>query len=809
MMRWNRAFYLAAEAALLVVLSGFSFGQSSAAKRITAPVNDSDVALLPGSVHPRTSRAVDQGAVPSSMPLERMAMFFQPSKAQQQDLQKLLADQQDPASPNYHKWLTPEEYGARFGMNPSDLAKISQWLQARGFQNISVSRGLTSIEFDGTAGQVQAAFHTSIHRFVSNGATHYANTVNPSLPSAFAGMVSGITSLNDFRPKPKVVPHLTSNISGNHFLAPGDVATIYNIKSLYNSGLDGTGQSIAVVGQTSLTATDDGTHADIDRFRSLGNLPAINLQQVKVGSVKYNANDVDEANLDLEWSGAIAPKATIIFVYSNNALFTSLPDIVNNNRAPVISISYGSCEADFNSSDISTLVNITQQANAQGQTIIAASGDSGAADCDTSIATHGLAVDVPASLQNVTGMGGTYFSADSAASFSCNPTGSTNCTAVDTQYWKGSNSLTDANATALSYIGESVWNDSTNSTLVAGGGGVSKKIAKPSWQTGAGVPNDGQRDVPDISLSSSPSHDGYLICSQGGCQNGYRTGTCNTVNDPGCVFDVIGGTSAASPVFAGVVALMNQQLNTRLGNVNPTLYSLAASAPTAFHDITSGDNKVPCQQGTTDCPNGGTIGYSAAAGYDLASGLGSVDVGALASAWNGTITPDFTVAASPTTLSLTRGAKGTSTISVAAVGNFSSSVNLTCSVSASLGATTCSLSPTSITPGQTSTLTVTATSSAALHGLPFPGRPWGMEMSFGVVAAFCSLPLGRGSRKRLLRTLLSAALLLALVVGMVACGGGGSSSGGGNSVSPLSGTVTVQATSGNLTHNVTLPVTIN
>jgi subtilase family serine protease len=800
-MRREWAYFFAA-GLLLFFLSGFSFGQSTA-KRISVPVNDSDRALLPGGVHPRTSRSADQGGVPAGMPLQRMAIFFNLTPAQKQDLQKLLSEQQDPTSPNYHKWLTPEQYADRFGVNAADLAKITAWLQSHGFRDVSASRSRTSIEFDGTAAQVQSAFRTSIHYFVQNGKTHYANTVSPSLPSAFAEMVSGITSLNDFRPHPMSIAHFTSNVSGKHFLAPGDIGTIYNVKSLYDVGIDGSGQAIAVVGQTPLTQTDDGTHADIDTFRSLGkNLPPINLQQVKVGTVSFSKGDVDEANLDLEWTGAMAPKAAIIFVYSSNALFTSLPDIVNNNRAPVISISYGSCEGDFGASDISTLVNITQQANAQGQSIIAASGDSGATDCDGSasspatIATHGLAVDVPSSLQNVTGMGGTQFNGDASA---CPPNDvCPNGTAPDTQYWKGSSSKSDTSASALSYIPETVWNSTSPSGIAAGGGGVSKLISKPSWQTGSGVPQDGQRDVPDISLTSSPDHDGYLICSQGSCVNGYRRSD-DTLN-------VIGGTSAASPVFSGVVALMVQQLNTRLGNMNPTLYSLAGSASSAFHDITTGDNKVPCQKGSTDCPNGGTIGYSAAPGYDLASGLGTVDVGALVSAWSGSITPDFKISASPASLSLTRGANGSATISIAAVGNLSGTVALSCAVSSSLGTTTCAVNPNNVTPGQNATLTVTATSSAALKRTPFP---WGFEMSFAIAALF-SIPYGRSrSNSRAMRKAILTFLALVLVIGMVACGGGGGSNSNGNSVATLTGSVTVQATSGSLNHSVTIPVTIN
>jgi subtilase family serine protease len=735
-----------------------------------------------------------------------MAIFFNPSAAQQQQLQQLLADQQNPASPNYHKWLTPEQYGERFGMAQADLATVSAWLQAHGFQNVSTSRSRTSIEFDGTAAHVQAAFRTPMHRFLLNGKTHYANTAEPSLPSAFAGSVAGITSLNDFRPRPMSVAHYTSSISGKHFLAPGDVGVIYNVKSLYDSGIDGSGQTIAVVGQTPLTQNDDGTHADIDTFRSLASLPAINLQQINLDNVKYSSADVDEANLDIEWTGAIAPKAQIIFVYSSNALFTSLPDIVNNNRAPVISVSYGSCEADYAASDIKTLTNITQQANAQGQTVVVASGDSGAADCDgtaakpATVATHGLAVDVPAALQNVTAMGGTQFSGDASA---CPPNDTcSNGVAPDTPYWKGSNSKTDNSPSALSYIPEVVWNSTSATAIAAGGGGLSKQVSRSSWQPAAdfqatanptslsmsrggsaqvtlSITDSGQRAVPDISLTSSPDHDGYLICSQGSCVNGYRRAD-DTLN-------VIGGTSAASPVFSGVVVLMNQKFGSRQGNVNPTLYALAPSSPSAFHDITSGNNKVPCTMGTTDCPNGGTIGYSAGTGYDLASGLGSIDVGGLVAAWQNSTTPPST--------------------------QFPGTITFSCSVSSSLGTTTCSVSPSSVSTGQNATATITATSSSGLGKAPLPWGRWSLEAAFGV-AALCFVPTRRNPRpgRKILNRIAFLALML-LLPGLVSCGGGGgggnSNSNGGNTSMPLSGSVTVTATSSSLNHSITIPVTIN
>jgi subtilase family serine protease len=596
------------------------------------------------------------------------------------------------------------------------------------------------------------------------------------------------------------------------------MGTLYNINSLYNSGIKGDGQSIAVVGQTLLTQADDGTHVDIDRFRSLAGLPAINLTFKKTGTPTYSAADVDEANLDLEWSGAIAPNAQIFFVYSENALFTSLPYIVNNNLAPVISISYGNCEANFDASSITVLTNVLTQANTQGQTITAASGDNGAADCDGTMppATMGLAVDVPASTVYVTGMGGTEFTGDGAGTVKCDSSGQNCVAASDPPYWNGSSSVTDTSPTALEYIPETTWNDTDSTGIAATGGGVSKLFTKPTWQTGAGVPADGQRDVPDISLTSSPNHDGYLICSQGSCVNGYRAGSCVLGTDPGCVLDVIGGTSVGSPVFSGIVALLNQKLGMRLGNVNPMLYSLAAGAPTAFHDITTGNNMVPCQAGSKDCGASGMIGYSAGAGYDQVTGLGSFDAGALTAAWVGGTGGDFTLSANPASLSITHGTSGASTVTVAVAGGFSGTVTLSCTVTSSLGATTCSLNPTSVGPGQNSTLTVVATNSAALHRNGLPG-PLGIDLSFGF-AAVCFIPFGagrkivffgqRGRRTAILRNIMLSVIGLALVMGMFACGGGGSNN-NNNNFTPLNGTVTVTGVSGSLNHTVSIPVTIN
>ena len=619
----------------LAWLLTFSAGQALA-DRIPQTISDAASWRMQGNVNPRVQPELDRGPASGALKLQGMRLVFQLTPEHQKSLDTLLQQQLDPASANYHRWLTPEEYATRFGLSQADVSRIAGWLHRQGFSNIIPARSRTWIGFSGTAAQVASALHTTIHQYLdsASGEMHYANATEPSLPGAFRGVVAAISGLNDYRPRPRSVirhvqPHFTSDLSGNHYLAPDDFATIYDVQGLYSSGINGTGQAIAIMGQSDLSK-DSGHHNqyDVVTFRSVSKLPVADLQVILVpgdadpGIVK---DDVGEANLDVEWSGAVARNAKLIYVNSSNA-FDSLQYAVDQNLAPVISLSYGDCEANFSSTEINTITHMSQQANTQGQTIVAAAGDSGAADCDITTdpnnpvksATHGYAVDVPASFPYVTGMGGTEFSEG-------DDTGAT-------QYWSGANNSN--NGSALSYIPETAWNDTAaDGSLATGGGGVSTLFTKPSWQTGAGVPSDGQRDVPDISLSSSADHDGYLICSQSSCVNGYRQSN----ND----LSVIGGTSVAAPTFAGLVTLLVQQTNERQGNVNPLLYGLVASASNAFHDITTGNNMVPCTPGSKDCPASGMIGYDAGPGYDLATGLGSVDAGALAAAWNGPTNPDF------------------------------------------------------------------------------------------------------------------------------------------------------------------------
>ncbi|MES1257076.1 MAG: Ig-like domain repeat protein, partial [Acidobacteriota bacterium] len=401
-------------------------------------------------------------------------------------------------------------------------------------------------------------------------------------------------------------PNLTSG--SFHYLAPDDLATIYYMGQLYAAGIDGTGQKIAVIGRTDIDL------ADLRAFRTRFGLPPNDPQVVLYGPAPgISPNDLVEADLDLEWAGAVARNATVIYVNSRS-VNTSAQYAVDQNLAPVLTMSYGACE--ITGSD--TLRSVAQQASAQGITWAIASGDSGAATCDRSSPTpqaaKGATVSYPASIPEVTAVGGTQFDDEAG------------------QWWSAGNS--SSRASALSYIPEKVWNQSiANNAIEGGGGGASALFVKPAWQIGPGVPNDGRRNLPDVSFASA-THDGYEIVSGG-------------------LVWIIGGTSAASPVFAGVVALLNHSLAKAdpttpagLGNINPALYRLAQSTTDVFHDITVGDNSVACVQGSPDCVDG-RVGYPATPGYDLATGLGSLDVAHFVKEWNTGTSSTTSVSATP------------------------------------------------------------------------------------------------------------------------------------------------------------------
>jgi|HubBroStandDraft_4_1064222.scaffolds.fasta_scaffold02415_6 subtilase family serine protease len=707
---------------LLVLFSSHALGQTAQQNRIVRPVDNRSVVRLQGMLPPRARTEFDQGPVSPTLPMQRMTLFFEPTAEQQAALDQLLAEQQDPASANYHKWLTPEEFADRFGISSQDVNVLAAWLRSQGFTVDETARSRTWIAFSGIAAQVNAAFQTSMHNYLVDGKMHYAAATEPSVPAAFAGVVTGIGALHNFAPHARSVqakPRLTSSLTGNHFIVPGDFATIYDLQALYDGGINGSGQTIAIMGQTDLTTDSNpgrnGTPGavvngqqqqyDVVTFRNLAGLPALTASTFQTVLVTGSTDpgvvtaDANEANLDVEWSGAVAPNANLVYVINNpttsNGAFGALEWAVSNVKANIFSISYGECEPQVSATDKSQLTMAAAQASAQGQTIVVPSGDSGAADCDSnSPATQGLAVDFPSSIPTVTAVGGTEFSADTANSG--NPS-------VPTAYWAGSTS--DATASALAYIPETAWNDFTITTpsLSSGGGGVSTFFPQPTWQTGLGLPAG--RNVPDISFTASAEHDGYLVCSQSSCVTGYRDATTS--------FNVIGGTSAPTPSFAGIVALINQKLGAAQGNINPTLYAQAASAPWAFHDITTGNNMVACTTGT-GCTNG-TLGYSAGPGYDLVTGLGSLDVGTLVNALTGV--SDFSVTPSPNSLTLSTNGSGSVTLNL--LGTIGSNITFTCAPVAPLTATTCTAPSPVTTNGGTavsSTLSISTTSGYSETG---------------------------------------------------------------------------------------------
>jgi len=592
-------------------------------------------------MQPHARAQFDAGRMPADARLNGVSILFNRSTTQQADLEALIAAQQSPTSPLYHQWLTPEQFAARFGMAQSDIDKVQTWLQQQGFSVDSVARGKSLIRFSGTVNQIEQAFRTEMHYYNGNGQQHYAPSTALSVPAAIAPTIESVGNLSDFRPKPmhtslRTRPDFTSSISGSVFFAPGDIATVYDVNPLFSGGINGAGQSIAVVGQSAVTVSD------IENFQNAAGLavkdPTLVLVPGTGSSTVFIGGDEGESDLDLEWSSAIAPGADIFFVYTgsntNFNAFDAIQYAVDEKLAPIISVSYGACETALNGFSLET---IFTQAATQGQTIVAASGDGGSTSCSgdttnglTTAQQFALAVTYPASSPFVTGIGGTEITAANSVS--------TNST-----YWVAKSS-SDVLTSAKIYIPEIAWNDSSSQNgLSASGGGPSALFSKPSWQKGvAGIPSDGKRDVPDVALYSSPGFPGYLYCTsdtsswnttsapvqQASCNSGFRDSATDDLT-------VAGGTSFGTPIFAGIVALINQKQGYVGGQglMNPTLYTLASNSSTyasAFHDVTSGNNK--CDAGSTFCGTT-TTGFSAGTGYDEVTGLGSVDVDNLAGAW--------------------------------------------------------------------------------------------------------------------------------------------------------------------------------
>jgi len=682
----NSLLLIAAILALPAVRAVAQSNQESAAAaqtpavpaRLTQAIDDTQLVRLQGNVHPLARPEFDQGAVADSTPMNRMLLLLQRSPEQQAALRQLMDEQQSKDSPNFHQWLTPDQFGKQFGPADADVKAITGWLTRQGFQGIKVAAGRTVIEFSGNVGRVRNAFHTDIHKFLVRGEWRQANISDPQIPVALAPVVAGVVSLHNFPRKSfrhmvgaftrtadgRVIPQFSTS-SGFYILGPADFAKIYNIPST----LDGTGTTIAIVADSNINPQD------VVDFRNLFGLPANPPVITLDGPDPGKNGDEGEADLDVQVAGMVAPKATINLVVSEDTLTAfgidlSAVYIVDNNIADAMSESFGECEAALGTANV-FYNSLWEQAAAQGITVTVAAGDPGSAGCDNfnivAAASFGLAVSGIASTPFNIAMGGTDFDD------------------VGTQpsFWSPTNG--PGKESALGYIHETTWNNScaatatsanlntvcaTANNIIAGSGGPSGIYPKPSFQSGI-TPNgiaagDNHRYTPDVSLFASDgpaSKSFYLFCQADAILPG---------SPPSCAssgsfsFFGTGGTSASSPAFAGIMALINQSQVTagkpgRQGNANLVLYKIAATAgqscnssttpltgsTCSFNDVTKGNNSVPCVGNSPNCSsktantNGvlvstaspTTPAWTTATGYDLATGLGSVNVANLATAW--------------------------------------------------------------------------------------------------------------------------------------------------------------------------------
>jgi subtilase family serine protease len=492
---------MCATAVLASLASTLVFAQSPAV-RIASEINNSEMTVLRGSQLPLANPQFDAGRMPAATRLNGITVYFSRSAAQQADLAALIAAQQNPASPLYHQWLTPDQFAARFGMAAQDIDAAQSWLQQQGFSIDSVNRSRNAIHFSGSVGMVESAFQTQMHFYTVNGVKHFAPSTALSVPAALAPVVLNVGNLSDFRPHPMHItprarPGFTSSQSGSVFFAPGDIVTTYDLKPLYSGGDNGAGQTIAIMGQSYINVVD------MENFETAAGLPKKDPTLVLVPGTGNDgttvAGDESESDLDIEWSGAMAPGANVNFVYTgsntNYGVFDSAAYAVDQRIGNIISISYSDCEPQLTQATVSQWEAVFQQATVQGQTVMSASGDSGSTACsgytNLSAAQQEVeAVNYPASSAYVTAVGGTEISvADDSEN--------------NSTYWVAATSTgSDVLTSAKTYIPEIAWNDdSSQNGLSASGGGPSSLVARPSWQSGGpGIPSGSMRLVPDIAF---------------------------------------------------------------------------------------------------------------------------------------------------------------------------------------------------------------------------------------------------------------------------------------------------------------------
>jgi subtilase family serine protease len=716
-------------------------GSRSAAARITQEIDETRLIGLPGNVHPAARvPALDRGPVAESFPMGHMLLQLKRSTQQEKALAVLMDQLHTPGNPHFHRWLTEAAFDESFGINQEDVSRVVAWLRSHGFKVSGVTPDGMVIDFSGTAAMVRSAFHTQIDRLqTKNGAHHIANMSDPEIPEALADVVVGPTALHDFMPHPNSVHrnsigidaqgqmHKRERISAGgkytfagcngpcYAFTPGDAQVIYNITPLLASGYTGKGSTIAVVENEDAYNSSGGTAPDWTAFMSSFGLTSYGgSQTTEHPSGSLSCTDPGDPNdggdfeveLDTEYASATAPGANVVIAACSDTTTAFGGIIAVENlvsaatiTAPVISMSYGYCEAANGANNNMAYSTAFQHAVARGISVFVSSGDESSRSCDAgeSDAVHGLGISGFTSTPYNVSVGGTDF-------------GDT-YTGTNSTYWSNPNSATYESA--LSYVPEIAWNDSCASDLIfsvegyaanygsdgfcnsaagiedfitttSGSGGASNCYSgassvtgvasgtcmgqpKPSWQSVYGNPADGVRDIPDVSLFAANGVWSHFIvlCYSNLSQPG--SAPCTGAPD---TWSGAGGTSASSPMLAGIQTLINQYIGESAGNPNYVYYNLAAkeygingssncnssngvsgTGSCIFYDVTQGDINVPCAyySGSTayNCydtsPTLYGVGsltnssydptYMATGGWDFATGIGTVNAYNLATNW--------------------------------------------------------------------------------------------------------------------------------------------------------------------------------
>ena len=543
------------------------------------------------TVSPLVARSQALGSVDPQL---RLSMSINLSLRNQAELKQFVQGLYTPGSYLYHRYLRPTEFAALYGPTAQEVQQVSDYLQAQGLSVTRANAGQQVIDFSGTAAQAQQAFAVQIQSYrTRQGRVFYANSSAPRVPLALRPLIVNINGLSNavvrthppLRPKPpgdarspRAISCPGSGSNALQYLTPAQFAVAYNYTGAYNAGLHGEGQSIA------LFELDLYTQSDISNYQSCydANSPTrINTRVIDGGPTSQSAGGL-EVELDMEIELGMLHNLSNLFVYEAPNTDTGYSDEWTQILAddiPVVSDSWGLCESDLAASTVTAEEQYFIQAGAQGQSLLAASGDSGAFDCADG--TQTLAVDDPASNPYMTGVGGTHLT-------------------------------TNNNST---YNSESAWSNQADST--GSGGGVSQLWGMPSYQSGPGVINPGYssgspcsaasgqycREVPDIAMNADPTVSYLVYCT-------ITAASCS----PSSPFARVYGTSAGPLMWAAIVALADQyalaQGGTNLGFLNPLLYTLLNSSTLyarALHDVTSGTN----------------LFYPATSGYDMATGIGT------------------------------------------------------------------------------------------------------------------------------------------------------------------------------------------